>query len=100
MYAEWRTARAACEVVAERAAAKSARDQRAQEAGLMAVLDSPRITTARREHDDSFTLDRYLATGGYEGLRKALTMFPEDVAKQVDDRVTARTRRRGLPRGA
>jgi NADH-quinone oxidoreductase subunit F len=51
----------------------------------MAVLDSPRIVTARAGFDDSYTLTRYLATGGYEGLRKALTMFPEDVAKQVDD---------------
>ena len=51
----------------------------------MAVIDSPRIVTARAGYEDSFTLARYLETGGYEGLRKALTMFPEDVAKQVDD---------------
>jgi len=51
----------------------------------MAVIDSPRIVTARAGYEDSFTLARYLATGGYDGLRKALTMFPEDVAKQVDD---------------
>jgi NADH-quinone oxidoreductase subunit F len=51
----------------------------------MAVLDSPRIVTARAQYEDSYTLARYLETGGYEGLRKALTMFPEDVAKQVDD---------------
>ena len=51
----------------------------------MAVVDSPRIVTARAGYEDSFTLARYLATGGYDGLRKALTMFPEDVAKQVDE---------------
>ncbi|HVB51237.1 MAG TPA: NADH-quinone oxidoreductase subunit NuoF [Acidimicrobiales bacterium] len=51
----------------------------------MAVLDSPKIVTARAEFDDSYTLARYVATGGYDGLRKALTMFPEDVAKEVDD---------------
>ena len=51
----------------------------------MAVIDSPRIVTARAGYEDSFTLARYLETGGYAGLRKALTMFPEDVAKQVDD---------------
>ena len=51
----------------------------------MAVIDSPRIVTARAGYEDSFTLARYLATGGYDGLRKALTMFPEDVAKQVDE---------------
>jgi NADH-quinone oxidoreductase subunit F len=48
-------------------------------------LDVAPIVTARRGYDDAHTLSRYLATGGYEGLRKALTMFPEDVAKEVDD---------------
>jgi len=48
------------------------------------VTDAPRIITARLEHDDSHTLERYLATGGYEGLRKALSMTPEDVAREVD----------------
>ena len=51
----------------------------------MATLEAPRIVTARTGYDDSFTLARFLATGGYEGLRKALTMFPEDVALEVDE---------------
>ena len=50
----------------------------------MATLDAPRIVSSRSEYADSFTLSRYLATGGYEGLRKALTMFPEAVAAEVD----------------
>jgi NADH-quinone oxidoreductase subunit F len=50
----------------------------------VATLDAPPIVTSRREHADSHTLSRYLATGGYEGLRKALTMFPEEVAAEVD----------------
>jgi len=50
----------------------------------VAVLEAPMIVSARREYDDSYTLTRFLATGGYDGLRKALTMFPEDVAAQVD----------------
>ncbi len=50
----------------------------------MASLDAPRIVSSRSEFADSFTLARYLATGGYEGLRKALTMFPEAVAAEVD----------------
>ncbi len=50
----------------------------------MAVTDAPRIVTARMGHDDSFTLDRYLATGGYDALRKALAMTPEAVAAEVD----------------
>src|SRR5580698_10641412 len=50
----------------------------------MAVTEAPRIVTARMGHDDSYTLDRFLATGGYDGLRKALTMTPEEVAAEVD----------------
>ena len=50
----------------------------------MAVTDAPRIVTARMGYDDSYTLERYLATGGYEGLRKALSMTPEAVAAEVD----------------
>jgi NADH-quinone oxidoreductase subunit F len=40
--------------------------------------------TSRLEYDDSHTLERYLATGGYEGLRKALAMTPEAVSHEVD----------------
>jgi NADH-quinone oxidoreductase subunit F len=50
----------------------------------MAVTDAPRIVTARLDHADSHTLERYLATGGYEGLRKALTMTPAEVSAEVD----------------
>ncbi len=50
----------------------------------MAVTDAPRIVTARTGYDDSCTLERFLATGGYEGLRKALSMTPEAVAAEVD----------------
>ncbi|MHB8827418.1 MAG: NADH-quinone oxidoreductase subunit NuoF [Acidimicrobiales bacterium] len=50
----------------------------------MAYLDSPLIVSSRKEYADSFTLARYLATGGYEGLKKALSMFPEQVAAEVD----------------
>ena len=50
----------------------------------MAVTDAPRIVTSRIGYDDSFTLERYLATGGYEALRKALAMTPEAVAAEVD----------------
>ena len=50
----------------------------------MAVTDAPRIVTSRLEFDDSHTLERYLATGGYEGLRKAVSMTPDEVAAEVD----------------
>jgi NADH-quinone oxidoreductase subunit F len=48
------------------------------------ITDAPRIVTSRLAHEDSFTLQRYLATGGYEGLRKALAMSPEAVADEVN----------------
>ncbi|HXY27210.1 MAG TPA: NADH-quinone oxidoreductase subunit F, partial [Acidimicrobiales bacterium] len=50
----------------------------------MAITDVPQIITSRLAHDDSYTLERYLATGGYAALRKALTMTPEAVAAEVD----------------
>jgi NADH-quinone oxidoreductase subunit F len=48
------------------------------------LTDAPRIVTARLEHADSHTLERYLATGGYEGLRKALSMTREAVHDEVN----------------
>ena len=46
--------------------------------------DSPQIVSSRASFPDSHTHARFLETGGYEGLRKALTMFPEAVAAEVD----------------
>ena len=50
----------------------------------MAITEAPKIITGRIGYDDSHTLERYLATGGYDGLRKALAMTPEAVAAEVD----------------
>jgi NADH-quinone oxidoreductase subunit F len=50
----------------------------------VATLDAPRIVSSRRDLADSHTIARYLATGGYEALKKSLTMFPEAVAAEVD----------------
>ena len=48
------------------------------------ITNAPRIVTKRlHDHEDSHTLDRYLATGGYEALRKALTQGPEWVQEEV-----------------
>ena len=48
------------------------------------LTQAPRIVTARLGYEDSHTLERYLATGGYEGLRKALSMTPEQVHEEVN----------------
>jgi len=43
----------------------------------MAVTETRIVTQRLRDFpDDSWTIDRYLATGGYEQLRRALTMDP------------------------
>ncbi|MGH9293925.1 MAG: NADH-quinone oxidoreductase subunit NuoF [Acidimicrobiales bacterium] len=48
------------------------------------ITDAPRIVTSRLGYEDSHTLERYLATGGYSALRKALSMSPEAVHDQVN----------------
>ncbi len=48
------------------------------------ITEAPRIVTARLGYEDSHTITRYLATGGYAGLRKALRMTPEQVHDEVN----------------
>jgi NADH-quinone oxidoreductase subunit F len=50
----------------------------------MATFSAPKIVSSRKDFDDSFTLTRFLETGGYVALKKALGMFPEKVAAEVD----------------
>ena len=50
----------------------------------MATLTAAPIVSSRREFADSHTLTRFLATSGFEGLKKALSLFPEQVAAEVD----------------
>ena len=47
------------------------------------ITDAPRIITSRFDNADSFTLAGYEATGGYQALRKALSMGPSAVADEV-----------------
>jgi NADH-quinone oxidoreductase subunit F len=48
------------------------------------LTDAPPIVTRRLSFDDSHTLARYLATGGYKALRKALRSKPEAVRDEVN----------------
>ena len=50
----------------------------------MSLTEAPKIVTARTGFDDSFTIERFEATGGFDGLRKALTMTPAAVCEEVD----------------
>ena len=47
------------------------------------ITDAPRIVTSRFDNADSFTLAGFEATGGYQALRKALSMGPAAVADEV-----------------
>ncbi len=47
------------------------------------ITDAPRIITSRFDRADSHTLAGYEATGGYQALRKALSMGPAAVADEV-----------------
>ncbi len=49
----------------------------------MAVTDARPIVTRRFGFDDGHTLERYVATGGYEGLRAALAKTPAAVQEEV-----------------
>ena len=43
----------------------------------------PKIVTARFGLERSWALETYLATGGYEGLRKALALAPDDIRQST-----------------
>ena len=36
------------------------------------IGDRPKVVTSRFEYEDCYTLERYLATDGYEGLKRCL----------------------------
>jgi NADH-quinone oxidoreductase subunit F len=52
-------------------------------AGFIDDGDRPKVVTSRFSYDDSYTLERYHATGGYEGLRRALGMSATAVHDEV-----------------
>ena len=60
---------------------------------------TPRIVTSRFEYEDSHTLERYLTTGGYEGLRAALARTPAEVHGEVRDATLLGRGGAGFPAG-
>jgi NADH-quinone oxidoreductase subunit F len=50
----------------------------------MTIAHAPRIVTSRLGQPRSWTLESYLADGGYRGLRAALAMAPEGVHEHVN----------------
>jgi NADH-quinone oxidoreductase subunit F len=61
--------------------------------------DRPQIVTSRFKYEDSHTIERYLATGGYDGLKKALTQQPEDVHTEVRNSTLLGRGGAGFPAG-
>jgi NADH-quinone oxidoreductase subunit F len=61
--------------------------------------DRPQIVTSRFQYDDSYTLDRYLATDGYAGLRAALGCAPQAVHDEVKNATVLGRGGAGFPAG-
>jgi NADH-quinone oxidoreductase subunit F len=47
------------------------------------VTETPRIVTANWDNPGVFGIDGYVANGGYEGLRRALSMTPAEVIDEM-----------------
>ena len=61
--------------------------------------DRPEIVTSRFRHEDSYTLERFLATGGYEGLEAALAHSPAEVHEEVRSATVLGRGGAGFPAG-
>jgi NADH-quinone oxidoreductase subunit F len=61
--------------------------------------DRPKIVTSRFEFEDSHTLTRYLATGGYEGLKATLAKSPPEVHEEVKGATVLGRGGAGFPAG-
>jgi NADH-quinone oxidoreductase subunit F len=61
--------------------------------------DRPRIVTSRFEFADSYTIDRYHATEGYQGLRAALAKTPQEMHDEVKNATVLGRGGAGFPAG-
>jgi NADH-quinone oxidoreductase subunit F len=61
--------------------------------------DIPKIVSRRFDQADAHTLDGYLRTGGYEGLKKALSMTPDEVVEVVSGATLQGRGGAGFPAG-
>ena len=62
--------------------------------------DRPKVVTSRFGLEDSHTLERYLATGGYQGLRKALGRPATEIHEEVRSATILGRGGAGFPAGA
>ena len=70
----------------------------AQAPGFIAG-DRPKIVTSRFEYEDSYTLRRFLATDGYQGLRAALGRAANEVHDEVKSATVLGRGGAGFPAG-
>ncbi len=61
--------------------------------------DRPRVVTSRFEYADSYTLERFLATDGYRGLRAAMAKTPAVVHEEVRSATVLGRGGAGFPAG-
>lgn len=61
--------------------------------------DGPKIVSSRFVHEDSYTIERYEATGGYDGLRAALGRKPSEVHNEVREATVLGRGGAGFPAG-
>ena len=61
--------------------------------------DRPKIVTSRFEYEDSYTLRRFLATDGYQGLRAALGRAANEVHDEVKSATVLGRGGAGFPAG-
>ena len=61
--------------------------------------DRPKVVTSRFEFADSYTIERYLATDGYAGLRKALAKSAADIHEEVKGATVLGRGGAGFPAG-
>jgi NADH-quinone oxidoreductase subunit F len=67
--------------------------------GFVETETRPHIVTARFRYDDSYTLDRYHATGGYRSLRTVLERPPADVHVEIRNATLLGRGGAGFPAG-
>ncbi len=63
------------------------------------IGDRPKVVTSRFEYEDSYTLERYLATDGYKGLEKCLAMSPAEMHDEVRNSTVLGRGGAGFPAG-
>jgi NADH-quinone oxidoreductase subunit F len=68
-------------------------------AGFIDDGDRPKIVTSRFHLEDGYTIERYMATGGYDGLKAALQRQPGEVHEQVKNATILGRGGAGFPAG-